>query len=678
MNHIIPPKAKKIPHELSKHDHVRQDPWFWLNERKNPEVKAYLEEENAYTAQEMAHLDGLEKSLFLEMKSRIKEDDTSVPIKKDGYYYYVQEKKGMEYPIYCRKTSLDATEEIYIDVNELAKGHDFTNLAAAKVSPDGKKLAYALDTQGRNLFTLHVIDIKSRKELIKPIENMTGNVVWAMDNATLFYTKQDLETLRSYQLYRQKLDGEAELVFEEKDETFRIGVSLTKSRKYIQLVSSSTLTTENHFLDAMKPEGPFKVFATRDRGHEYFVAHAGHEFYIISNDDARNFKIMTTSDQNWDRSQWQEWYPHREDTLVEDVEVFASHIVIEETKNGLNWLRVINRETKQEHVIDFGEQTWAVSLSGNYDYQTDKLRFVFESMHIPESVIDYHMITKEKELLKEQEIPSGYDKSLYKTERIFSEARDGEKIPVSIVYRKDIALDSKAPLLLYAYGSYGYSMSPWFSTSRISLLDRGFIYAIAHIRGGSEMGRHWYDDGKLLKKKNTFFDFIDVGKDLVKRKYTAHDRMYASGGSAGGLLVGSVINMAPEVFHGAIAEVPFVDVVTTMLDDSIPLTTAEYDEWGNPNIKEFYDYMLSYSPYDNVTAQDYPHLFVATGFHDSQVQYWEPAKWIAKLREMKTNNNQLLFKTNFDAGHGGASGRFESLKETATIWAFLLNLAEKV
>ncbi|MBQ50045.1 MAG: oligopeptidase B [Zetaproteobacteria bacterium] len=674
------PKAQKISQKMTIHNHTREDPWFWLNQRENKNVREYLEAENDYVTTQTSAVTSLENKIFEELKGRIKHDDITYPVKKGDYYYYVRTEEGQEYPIYCRKKRLDKNEEeeIYLDGNVITKGYNFAMLRAAEVSPNGQMLAYTLDTEGRNKYTLNVINISTGEKLLNPVIDMTGNVVWAADNKTILYTVQDPTTLRANKLYRQKLGSDnPTLIFEEKDETFRINISLTKSRKYLRLTSSSTLASEIHLLNSENPWGNFKVFSERQKGHEYTVEDGIEQFFIRTNREAQNFRIMTCGQQSFQEDQWQEWLPHCDNTLIESIESFSKYLVVKEIRDGLAWLRMFDLETKESHLIDFGEQTWSVSLAGNWDFESKTLRFVFESLHIPQSVIDYDMENRTSEVKKEREIPSGYNKELYETKRIFTEARDGTKVPVSLVYRKDTALDGSAPLLAFSYGSYGRSMPPWFCTARISLLDRGFIFAIAHVRGGAEMGQVWYEAGKLLNKKNTFYDFIDVAKDLVKRQFTSHDRLFAMGGSAGGLLIGSVLNMAPEVFHGAIAEVPFVDIVTTMLDDSIPLTTAEYDEWGNPNEENFYRYMLSYSPYDNVQKQDYPHLFVFTGFHDPQVQYWEPAKWVAKLRDYKTNDTMLLFKTNFAAGHGGASGRYEALKEQALKWAFLLNLSGK-
>jgi oligopeptidase B len=616
------------------------------------------------------------------MKGRIKEDDQSVPYLYNGYYYITRYEKGQNYPIYSRKKgSLDAPEEILFNCNELAKGHTFFQLGGLSVSPDNRFASFGVDTVGRRIYTIKIKNLETNEILSDVIENATGGSVWANDNHTLFYTRQDKVTLRANQIFKHKIQTSADhdvLVFEEKDETFNVSVGKEKSRKYIVIGSESTMTTEYRILNSETPDAEFKVFQPRVRGLEYSISHFGDSFYILTNKDkATNFKLMKTPENATEKKHWKEVIAHREDVLIEDIEIFSNYLVVEERSNGLNHIRIMPRSGEGEYYLPFGSETYNAYTTTNVDFDTDILRYSYQSMATPSSVIDFNMKTKEKEIKKEQAVLGGqFDKNNYVEERVWATAKDGIKVPISLVYRKNLKKDGTNPLLQYAYGSYGVTMEPYFSTTRLSLLDRGFIYAIAHIRGGEDLGRQWYEDGKLLKKKNTFTDFIDCSQFLIQEKYTSPAHLYAEGGSAGGLLMGAVVNMAPELYHGVIAQVPFVDVVTTMLDDSIPLTTGEYDEWGNPNKKDYYDYMLSYSPYDNVKDQSYPNMFVSTGLHDSQVQYWEPAKWVAKLRTHKKGNTVLYLHTNMDAGHGGASGRFEAIKELAKEFAFLLDLEE--
>ncbi|MFD1096049.1 S9 family peptidase [Salegentibacter chungangensis] len=677
---ILPPKAKKIEKKLEIHGDVRVDNYYWMNERENPEVTNYLNEENEYNEQMTAHTKQLQEELFNEMKGRIKEDDKSVPYKLNGYWYLTRFEKGKDYPIYSRKKrDLQAGEEVLFNVNEMAEGFDYYSLGGLNVSPDNKLVAFGVDTLSRRKYTIQVKNLETGEIYDEKIENTTGGSTWAADNKTLFYSKKDETTLRPYRIYKHVLGTDPakdELVFEETDETFGTYVYKSKSREYIIIGSGSTLTTEYRILKADNPEGEFKVFQPRERGLEYSISHYGDHFYVLTNKDkAVNFKLMKTPLDKTEKEHWVDVIPHREDYLLEDIDIFKKYLVVSERNNGLNKIRIIRWDNSGEHYIPFDNETYTAYTSINPAFDTDILRYTYNSLTTPTSVVDYNMETKEKTVLKEQEVLGGkFNKENYTSERIWATAEDGTKIPVSLVYRKGIKLDGTNPLLQYAYGSYGSTIDPYFSTVRLSLLDRGFIYAIAHIRGGEYLGRNWYEDGKLFSKCNTFTDYIDVSKYLIEQKYTSPDHLYAMGGSAGGLLMGAVVNMAPELYNGVIAAVPFVDVVTTMLDDSIPLTTGEYDEWGNPNNKEYYDYMMSYSPYDNVVAQDYPNMLVTTGLHDSQVQYWEPAKWVAKLRELKTDNNILLFHTNMEAGHGGASGRFEALREVAEEYAFLLDL----
>lgn len=683
MSHTIAaPVAKILPKQLKKHNQVRTDNYFWLNDRENPEVIDYLNQENAYYDAMTAHTKDFQKSLFEEMKGRIKEDDQSVPYLYNGYYYITRYEKGQDYPIYSRKKgSLDAKEEILFDCNELAKGHTFFQLGGLSVSPDNRFASFGVDTVGRRIYTIQIKNLETNEVLSDVIENATGGSVWANDNHTLFYTRQDKVTLRANQIFKHKLGTTADkdvLIYEEKDDTFNVSVGKEKSKKYIVIGAESTLTTEYRILNSDTPDAEFKVFQPRVRGLEYSISHFGDSFYILTNKDkATNFKLMKTPENATEKKHWKEVLAHREDVLIEDIEIFSNYLVVEERSNGLNHIRIMPWSGEGEYYLPFGSETYNAYTTTNVDFDTDILRYSYQSMATPSSVIDFNMKTKVKEIKKEQAVLGGqFDKNNYVEERVWATAKDGVKVPISLVYRKDLKKDGSNPLLQYAYGSYGVTMEPYFSTTRLSLLDRGFIYAIAHIRGGEDLGRQWYEDGKLLKKKNTFTDFIDCSQFLIQEKYTSPAHLYAEGGSAGGLLMGAVVNMAPELYHGVIAQVPFVDVITTMLDDSIPLTTGEYDEWGNPNKKEYYDYMVSYSPYDNVKEQVYPNLFVSTGLHDSQVQYWEPAKWVAKLRTHKKGNTNLYLHTNMDAGHGGASGRFEALKELAKEFAFLLDLEE--
>ena len=683
MSHTIAaPVAKILPKQLKKHNQVRTDNYFWLNDRENPEVIDYLNQENAYYDAMTAHTKDFQKALFEEMKGRIKEDDQSVPYLYNGYYYITRYEKGQDYPIYSRKKgSLDAKEEILFDCNELAKGHTFFQLGGLSVSPDNRFASFGVDTVGRRIYTIQIKNLETNEILSDVIENATGGSVWANDNHTLFYTRQDKVTLRANQIFKHKLGTTADkdvLVYEEKDDTFNVSVGKEKSKKYIVIGAESTLTTEYRILNSDTPDAEFKVFQPRVRGLEYSISHFGDSFYILTNKDkATNFKLMKTPENATEKKHWKEVLAHREDVLIEDIEIFSNYLVVEERSNGLNHIRIMPWSGEGEYYLPFGSETYNAYTTTNVDFDTDILRYSYQSLATPSSVIDFNMKTKEKEIKKEQAVLGGqFDKNNYVEERVWATAKDGVKVPISLVYRKGLKKDGNNPLLQYAYGSYGVTMEPYFSTTRLSLLDRGFIYAIAHIRGGEDLGRQWYEDGKLLKKKNTFTDFIDCSQFLIQEKYTSPAHLYAEGGSAGGLLMGAVVNMAPELYHGVIAQVPFVDVITTMLDDSIPLTTGEYDEWGNPNNKKYYDYMLSYSPYDNVKEQVYPNLFVSTGLHDSQVQYWEPAKWVAKLRTHKKGNTNLYLHTNMDAGHGGASGRFEALKELAKEFAFLLDLEE--
>ena len=679
-----PPKAKKVPKELVKHDDVRLDNYYWLNDKENKDVISYLEAENTYYDSLTKHTKEFQESLFQEMKGRIKEDDSSVPYKLNGYWYSTRYVIGGEYPLYSRfKENLEATEEIIFNCNDMAKGHDYFSLGGIAISPNNKLAAFGVDTVSRRQYTLQIKDLETGLILDDNIENTTGGGVWANDNKTLFYTRKDPVTLRSDKIYKHKLGtptSEDVLIFHEEDDTFSTFVYRTKSKKYLVIGSFSTLTSEFQILSTDNPDGDFEIFSPRERGLEYTIFHYEDSFYILTNKDkAENFKLMRTSEEKTNSEHWQEFIAHREDVLLEDIDIFKEYYVLSERENGLNKIRIIKWDGTGEYFLPFKSETYTAYVGSNPDFDTEILRYSYNSMSTPSSVIDFNMRTKAKEIKKEQEVLGGlFDKENYKEERLWATARDGVKVPMSLVYRKDTVLGENTPILQYAYGSYGSTIDPYFSTVRLSLLDRGFVFAIAHIRGGEYLGRRWYETGKLLQKKNTFTDFIDCSKFLIAQNMTSANHLYAMGGSAGGLLMGAIINMQPDIYNGVIAAVPFVDVVTTMLDDSIPLTTGEYDEWGNPNEKDYYDYMKSYSPYDNVIAQEYPNMLVTTGLHDSQVQYFEPAKWVAKLRELKTDNHILLMNTNMEAGHGGASGRFESLREVAKEYAFLLDLEGKI
>lgn len=673
-----PPKALKKPITLEMHNDSRVDNYYWMNHRENPEVIDYLKAENTYCDDMTQHTKAFASDLFEEMKARIKEDDESVPYKFNGYWYITKYNKGKDYPIYLRKKEhLDAPEELLFDCNEMAKGHSYFKLVGMSISMDNTKVAFGVDYNGRRQYTIQVKNLETHEIYKDKIENTTGASSWANDNTTLFYTKRDAQTLRAYQIYRHELGNtKDELIFEEADDTFNLHIYKTKSRAFLIIGCHSTLTNEYYYLDADTPQGTFNKFQERIRGLEYDIYHFEDYFYMVTNKDkAFNFKLMRTPISNTNIEQWEEVIPHRDDVLLEGVDIFKEFLVLSERSNGLNKIRIRRWDQTADYYIPFSSETYMAFTSINVDFDTELLRYNYNGLTTPPSVIEYNMRTMTSKILKEKEVlDENFDKDNYESQRLWAKGHDGVEIPISLVYKKGIKKDGKNPLLLYGYGSYGATIDPHFSSVRLSLLDRGFIFAIAHIRGSEYLGRNWYENGKLLHKKNTFKDFISCSIHLIKEEFTSSEHLYAMGGSAGGLLIGAVINQAPELYKGVIAAVPFVDVVTTMLDDSIPLTTGEYDEWGNPNDPLYYNYMKSYSPYDNVKAQDYPNIFITTGFYDSQVQYWEPAKWVAKLRELKTDNNKLLFKTNMDAGHSGASGRFESLKEDAEEYAFLLEL----
>jgi len=689
------PKAEIQAKSLTIHNSIRIDNYFWMrltDEQKiaknkdvqTQKVEAYLNSENEYFNQVTASTNNFQKELFEEMKGRIKEDDTSVPYFRNQYFYITRFEKGSQYPIYSRKKeNLEANEEILFNVNEEAKGHEYFQLGGLNVSSDNNLVAFATDTVSRRQYTIQIKNLETGKILSDKIENTTGGSVWSNDNKTLFYTKKDPLTLRSSSIYRHILGTDASedvVVFEEKDETYNTYVYKTKSHKFIVIGSSSTLSSEFRIISADNPYGDWKVIQPREDNLEYSLAHYGDYFYIQTNkDNATNFKLMKTPVNKTTKENWVDVIPHREETLLEDVSIFKNYLVIEERTEGLGKIRIKTWDGKQDYYLPFDEETYSAGVYSNPEFDTDVIRYSYNSMTTPNSVIDFNMKNQTKDVKKEQEVLGGkFNKNNYKSERVWATARDGKKVAISLVYHKDTELTKDTPLLQYAYGSYGYTISDGFSTTRLSLLDRGFVYAVAHIRGGQYLGREWYNNGKMMNKKNTFFDFIDCSKFLIKNNYTSAKHLYAMGGSAGGLLVGAVSNLNPELYNGIIAAVPFVDVISTMLDESIPLTTGEFDEWGNPKEKEAYDYMLSYSPYDQVQAKDYPNMLVTTGYFDSQVQYWEPAKWVAKLRELKTDDNILLLHTNMDVGHGGASGRFDALKETARDYTFILALENKL
>jgi oligopeptidase B len=687
------PSAKKIAKELVEHGHTRMDNYYWMrlsDEQKNAatpdeqtaDVLAYLKEENDHVNEGMKHTEELQKLLFEEMKGRIKEDDSSVPVKQNGYWYYTRFEIGQDYAFNCRKKENmeSGEEEILINGPEMGKGKDYWALGGLSISENNRFMVYGIDEISRRVYTLHVRNLETGEMFNEVIEGTSGSATWASDNLHFFYTKKDAQTLRDCQVWRHELGTDPStdvLVFEEKDEEFSCFVFKTKTKKYLMIGSSQTVSDEYWVLESNNPKGEFRLFQKRERDLEYSITHYEDKFYVLTNLEAKNFRLMSCSLHSTEKESWEEVIPHRENTLLESVEMFKEFLVLEERTDGLAHIRVTRWDKAEEYYLEFPDPTYSAGVGANPEFDTETLRFGYSSMTTPGSVFDYNMKTRERELKKQQPVLGEFNASDYASERIFATAKDGVKVPISLVYKKGFQRNGSAPCLLYAYGSYGHSMDAGFSSARLSMLNRGFVFAIAHIRGGSDMGRNWYEEGKLLKKKNTFTDFIACGEFLVEEKYSTSDRLFAMGGSAGGLLMGAVANMAPSLFNGIISAVPFVDVVTTMLDESIPLTTFEFDEWGNPKDKAYYDYMLSYSPIDNIEAKDYPHTLVTTGYWDSQVQYWEPAKYVAKLREMKTDSNKLFFKCTMEAGHGGKSGRFEALKEVALEYAFLLDLAHK-
>lgn len=675
------PIAEKIEKKLSIHGDTRIDEYYWLNQRGDKKVINYLNAENSYRDNYMKDYKGLEEELFQEIKSRIKEDDSSVPYLDNGYYYYTRYEKGKQYPIYCRKKgNLEAKEEVLIDANIMSEGYDYFRVGDIEISPDDKVMAYSIDTLSRRIYTIYFMNLETREVHKENIKNTSGSITWANNSKTLFYNLKDIETLRTDRVMMHNLNSNStdkEIFFEE-DETFSLYSYKTKNDKYIIIGSSATLSQEFRYVSADSPNKDFKIFQKRVDGLEYSIDHFNGKWFIRTNKDkATNFKLMICDENKTNKENWKDYISHRQDVLLEDIDLFNNHLVITERKTGLRRIEIRPWKGGNSHYIEFKDEAYSVYSSTNLETNTNKFRYSYSSMTTPNSVIEYDMNSKEKIILKETEVLGGkFDKNNYVSLRVWAPARDGKKIPISLVYRKDMYKNGENPLLLYGYGSYGITNNASFSSVRLSLLDRGFVYAIAHIRGSQYLGREWYDDGKMFKKKNTFYDFIDSGKFLIKEGYSNDEKLFAMGGSAGGLLMGAVVNMEPKLFRGIVAGVPFVDVITTMLDEDIPLTTFEYDEWGNPNNKDSYDYMLSYSPYDQVEEKEYPAIFITTGYHDSQVQYFEPAKWIARLRDRRTNNEPLLMYCNMDAGHGGASGRFEAYKETAMEYAFFISLLE--
>ena len=683
---ITPPIADKKEKKLIIHDDTRIDNYYWLNERENPEVISYLDEENKYTQSILKSTKSFQKKLFNEMKSRIKEDDNSVPYFYNDYWYETKYEKGKDYPIYTRKhKQLDAEEEIILDVNLLAKDYKYFRVSGISISPDNKKVSYGVDTLSRRIYTIKIKNLDTDEMYSDNIVGVNSYAAWADDSETIFYTGKDSQTLRSDKIYRHKLDSDQKddiLVFEEKDETFSTYVYPSKSREYIMIGSGSTMSTEYRYLSSKTPLESFKVIQERERGLEYRPYHFEDMFYISTNiDNSTNFKLVKTPVLSPSKNNWKDVINHRDDVLLEEVDFFRNFMVIGERNNGLLKIRIKSWDGKQDYYLgfksgfDFENETYDASIGLNPDFDTNILRYNYTSLTTPYSVIDYNLDTQEEEIQKQQEVLGGeFNSDNYTSERLFATSHDGVKIPISIVRHVDTELNQDTPILQYGYGSYGSTIDPSFSSVRLSLLDRGFVFAIAHIRGSQYLGRQWYENGRMLSKKNTFEDFISCSKFLIDNNYTSREHLYAEGGSAGGLLMGAIMNMSPELYNGIISAVPFVDVITTMLDDTIPLTSSEYDEWGNPNDKEYYNYIKSYSPYDNVRSVEYPNTLVTTGLHDSQVQYWEPAKWVAKLRTYHQGSNMILLHTNMDTGHSGASGRFEPLKEIAMEYAFLFML----
>lgn len=677
------PAALRRPHAITQHGQTRIDKYYWMRNREDPEVMKYLRAESDYLEEMMQHTKPLQEQLFSEMKGRIKETDSTVPERRGDYFYYERTEEGRQYPIFCRKKDLaESPEEVILDQNALAEGKSFCSVGAVSVSPDGAKLAYSLDLGGREIYTIHIKDLTTGVLYPESIENVLGSayehggVEWANDNETIFYVTLD-EAQRPNKLFRHKLGTDPKedvLVFHETDESFFLFVMKTRDNAYIMTYHLSTTMREMRFISADAPDGALRVIQPRAKELEYIAEHHKGQFFIVNNDKAKNFKLSVATVEQPGRENWKDIIPHRPDVLVEHVDTFEDFIVVTERKGGLIHFRISAPDgTSDIRYVHFPEPAYSVHLAGNYEFKTDRLRLNYSSLVTPNSVIDYHVGTGEWEVKKEDEIPSGYDKTNYTLERIHATAPDGTQVPMSIVYKKDLKRDGNNPALLYGYGSYGATIDAFFTSARLSLLDRGFVFAIGHIRGGSDMGREWYENGRVLNKKNSFTDFIACAEHLIGTGYTSKDKLAIQGASAGGLLVGACVTMRPDLFKAVICKVPFVDVVTTMSDPTIPLTTLEYDQWGNPENKEYFDYMMSYSPYDNIRATDYPHMLITTGLNDPRVAYWEPAKFTAKLREMKTDNNLIVLYTNYDSGHAGASGRYDFLREVALDYAFLID-----
>lgn len=677
---VQPPVAERIEKQLIMHGDTRLDFYYWMRDRDNPRLIEHLHRENDYVKSVMRPTEDLQQKLFAEMKGRIKQDEASAPYFDNGYYYYTRFEQGGEYPLYCRKKgSLDAEEQVMIDVPQLAANHSYYRVGSFDVSPDNRFVAFTVDTVGRRQYTIYIKDLQHGKIRATGIELAAGDAVWAADNQHLFFTTIDPVTLRYEKVFRYDThqNNPPEEVYYEADDTYYyMGVSKTKDGKYLTIHTQTTLSSEVLLLESNNPLGSFRVFQPRQRDMIYDIEHLNGTFYIITNLDAQNFRLMQTPASHTRLAHWREVIPHRGEVLLENMEVFNDYLVVQERQNGLRQMRIIQLSNGREHYLDFAEEAYTASIHINRQMDTDVFRFSYTSLTTPFSILDYHMQTREQNQIWQQTVLGDFQAEKYETRRLYAPSRDGKEIPVTLVYRKDLPKDEPSPLLQFGYGSYGISVDPRFNSNLISLLDRGFTYAIAHIRGGQELGRQWYDDGKLLQKQNTFHDFIDVSEFLISQNYTTADQLFASGGSAGGLLMGAIINMRPDLYKGIVAGVPFVDVVTTMLDETIPLTTSEYDEWGNPNLEEYYHYMLSYSPYDQISRQAYPHVLITSGLYDSQVQYWEPTKWAAKLREYNTGDTRILLHTNMEAGHSGASGRFQRLRELALEYAFILKLTQ--
>jgi oligopeptidase B len=667
-----PPVAKKVPHETTLHGETLRDDYFWMREKEHPDVRAYLEAENAYTTALMQPSEPFQETLYREMLGRIQETDLRVPYRQGDYFYYSRTEEGKQYSIYCRKRgSLDAPEEVTLDLNALARGEKFLALGAYAVTDDGNLLAYSIDTTGFREYTLYIKDLRTG-ELGSERIPRTSSVAWASDNRTLFYVTED-PAKRPYRLYRHRL-GESDdtLVLEETDERFRVWARRTRSRAYLLFGSASLTATEIRTLRASEPEATPQVIAAREPEHEYDVDHRAGRFYIRTNSGGRNFRLVTAPVEDPRRENWEEIVPHREAVMLEGIALFAGHAVLREREEGLPQLRILDRRSGASQRVAFPEPAYTVSPAENAEFDTVAYRFTYQSLTTPPTVYDYDMATQQWTLLKREPVLGGYDPERYQSERLFAAAADGARVPISIVYRKGTPRDGKNPLVLMGYGSYGAPMPAAFSSARVSLLDRGVIYAVAHIRGGGEMGKRWHDEGRLLRKRNTFTDFIAAAEHLIAEQYTASDRLVIEGGSAGGLLMGAVVQMRPELFKAVVTRVPFVDVINTMSDPTLPLTVGEFEEWGNPQNREQYDLMKSYCPYTNVGPWAYPTMLVKTSLNDSQVMYWEPAKWVAKVRAMKTDSNLLLLKTNMAGGHGGSSGRYDHLREVAFDYAFML------